>query len=449
MIPDYIKGAVNLVKVSSQPIPTGTFDFIVAGGPDVYNIFSVEGAENFEVDWGEGGGWESIPNGTSLPSHSYTSVPPEEFDLFVVKVRGKCIKFSFSEFDPYTMGNDPFLDLCTPYLVWDILTPMSDGLYGITKPTKFYWLCYFRAFIFNPEQTAVPITCPEFFDGVSSGITDMGSLFARCNFFAIENFSVSGWDVSNVANMSSMFVNAVIYGPEVSSVYNGVADWDTSNVLDMSYIFWQCFDFNEDLSNWNTSNVINMSVMFGDCKEFNADISKWDTLNVENMNGMFAGCTSFNCDLSGWDTHSVVDMGGVFAYCNIFNQDISGWNTSNVTDMSAMFNEASSFNQDISGWSTANVTDMSSMFYAASSFNQDISGWNIGNLMSAETMFDDTSLSTTNYDALLIGWGAQIVQSGVSFGVGTVKYTSGGSAEAGRSNLVNTYSWSITDGGPV
>ena len=40
------------------------------------------------------------------------------------------------------------------------------------------------------------------------------------------------------------------------------------------------------------------------------------------------------------------------------------------------------------------------------------------------------SLSVSNYDALLIGWAAQSLQSGVSVEFGSSKYTGGGAAEA-------------------
>ena len=38
--------------------------------------------------------------------------------------------------------------------------------------------------------------------------------------------------------------------------------------------------------------------MFYDCKNFNQDISKWNVENVEDMGFMFDNCTSFNQDIS-------------------------------------------------------------------------------------------------------------------------------------------------------
>jgi len=62
------------------------------------------------------------------------------------------------------------------------------------------------------------------------------------------------------------------------------------------------------------------------------------------------------------------------------------------------------------------------------------------------SMFQGVTLSTANYDALLIGWGAQTVQSGVAFHGGSSTYTGGGAAEDGRDSLLDQ-GWMIVDDG--
>jgi hypothetical protein len=59
------------------------------------------------------------------------------------------------------------------------------------------------------------------------------------------------------------------------------------------------------------------------------------------------------------------------------------------------------------------------------------------------------TLSTTNYDALLIGWAAQNVLSNRTVNFGNSQYTAGGAAEAARNTLTTTYGWTISDGGSV
>ena len=59
-------------------------------------------------------------------------------------------------------------------------------------------------------------------------------------------------------------------------------------------------------------------------------------------------------------------------------------------------------------------------------------------------MFRGVTLSTTNYDALLQGWNAQTLHTGVYFNGGNSKYCAGKPA---RANMISTYGWVITDGG--
>ena len=55
-----------------------------------------------------------------------------------------------------------------------------------------------------------------------------------------------------------------------------------------------------DISDWDVSNVTNMSCMFLGCEGLKSvgDISKWDVSSVTNMCSMFCDCYSLNQDLS-------------------------------------------------------------------------------------------------------------------------------------------------------
>jgi len=65
-------------------------------------------------------------------------------------------------------------------------------------------------------------------------------------------------------------------------------------------------------------------------------------------------------------------------------------------------------------------------------------------------MFVNITLSTANYNALLVGWEAQSVQTGVALHGGNSKYTAAPSdAATARAALIADHSWVITDGGPV
>ncbi|MCP4178770.1 MAG: DUF285 domain-containing protein [bacterium] len=126
---------------------------------------------------------------------------------------------------------------------------------------------------------------------------------------------------------------------------------DTSGITDMSMMFLNNFNnFNQDISGWDVSNVTDMGSMFDNAGVFNQDISGWDVSSVTDMTSMFAFASDFNQDISEWDVSDVKNMSNMFFAAETFNQDISGWDVSNVTNMGCMFTTATNFNQDISEW---------------------------------------------------------------------------------------------------
>ena len=149
-------------------------------------------------------------------------------------------------------------------------------------------------------------------------------------------------------------------------------------------------------------------------------------------------------------TSRITNMSYMFADANAFNQPIGSWDVSAVTDMRYMFTLANSFNQPLGSWNVSKVTSMNFMFYNANAFNQNIGSWNVSNVTEMNNMFSGfAGLSTANYDTLLTGWSTIILpetplKTGVSFSAGNSKYCNGVSA---RSILINSYGWTITDGG--
>ncbi len=71
--------------------------------------------------------------------------------------------------------------------------------------------------------------------------------------------------------------------------------------------------FNADLNDIDVSQVKNMSDLFINCK-FNGDISEWDVSNVEDMSGMFWN-SEFNGDISHWNVKNVKNMRNIFHNC--------------------------------------------------------------------------------------------------------------------------------------
>ncbi len=307
--------------------------------------------------------------------------------------------------------------------------------------------------------------CPLFNQDISDwdmgNVERMVAMFVRAESF---NQDIGKWDVGNVTNMLAMFVDAKTFNQSLNS-------WDVSKVTDMFSMFRGAESFNQDLDTWNTSNVTNMFGMFFLASDFNGDITTWDVSSVTNMSNMFTDARAFNQDISGWNVSNVTEMGSMFGLATSFNQDLNNWDVSNVTNMAFMFENATDFNGDISSWDVSNVIAMGNMFNGVSVFNQDISGWNVSNvtdmagMLAGATLFDqdlgswdvsnvtdmtsmlfDVSLSTANYDSLLEGWaGLPNLQSGIAFDAGNSHYCA--SAEA-RQLILDTYNWSISDGGP-
>ncbi len=205
----------------------------------------------------------------------------------------------------------------------------------------------------------------------------------------------------------------------------------------------------DDVTTCNVSSITDMSELFKNNTTFNQDISSWNVSNVTNMYRMFRQATAFNQDISSWSVIRVTSMKAMFNSATTFNQDISSWNVSNVKDMSYMFNGATAFNNGgvALNWSdTSSVTDMRYMFLSATAFNQNIGSWDVSSVTNMTNMFNGVTLSTANYDALLIGWDALELQDNVTFGGGNSQYSSG-AATIARVNIIATDNWTITDGG--
>ncbi len=224
-----------------------------------------------------------------------------------------------------------------------------------------------------------------------------------------------------------------------------------------------------NLIKWDVSQCSDFRFMFSFATSFNGEMFRVVDASAnggQGLENMFFDARSFNnggsSSINNWDVSGATSLEHLFLGADAFNQPLNNWDGSNVTNMLKVFtnNFASpggSFNQPLNNWDVSNVTDMRSIF-RYSAFDQDISSWNV-NALSVTGNGQGTpitgssgnlTLSTANYDALLIAWDAYSYPSwpgsGMNFGNST--FSLGTAAETARTSLIAKWG-GITDGGGV
>ena len=319
-------------------------------------------------------------------------------------------------------------------------------------------------------------------------VTDMSFMFNATSQKIVSNFNqnIGNWNTSKVTLMNAMFQEQSNFNQDISTKIvtvgsNTYTAWDTLNVTNMSAMFSNTIDigkFNQNIGNWNTSKVTIMTALFQRQPIFNQDISTkvvtvgdstytaWDTLNVTTMGSMFfipsPFSGSFNQNISNWNTSKVTTVNSMFGNQTKFNQDLSNWNFSSLINLGYMFYISDEYKGNynnngsnlINSWDTSKVTNMQGVFQNQTAFNQPIDDWNVSLVTSFNSgdsfgfmqgkTFED--YSSTNYDALLIGWSSRPVQPNLSINFGTIKHTS--AAVAAKAILTSApNNWTIIDGG--
>ena len=183
------------------------------------------------------------------------------------------------------------------------------------------------------------------------------------------------------------------------------------------------------------------------------DIKNWGNIEWTSMNSAFFGCNNLTA-VTATDTpdlSSVVDMRGMFNSCSQMTSiDVSNWDVSNTALYSQTFIRCYLLNIDVSNWDTSSFTKVDNMFNDCDAFDYGLANWNIDNIADYNGFMNNaTGLSTANYDATLISWAAQTPSLNEVPNFGGSQYTLGGAAEAARNTLINTYGWTITDGGGI
>jgi hypothetical protein len=187
------------------------------------------------------------------------------------------------------------------------------------------------------------------------------------------------------------------------------------------------------------------------------NVADWDTSANTNFQNFMYGCKwtgGGNPDVSNWDVSNVTTFYGAFRSSNVSLLDTSSWSiTSNCTTMS-YFLQSADYNGDLDfgNCDFSGVTNFSNFGY-----QQEITGLALDPAVSfaaVTTMINfitgNPSLTTTDYDALLLRLAATATNTGVTLTVTNSNYTLGGAVETARdTTLIAGRSWTINDNGGV
>jgi surface protein len=303
----------------------------------------------------------------------------------------------------------------------------------------------------NDNQATLPFTISPSLDCVVTWGDADGST-------TILNSASSASDLTHTYSGGAGTKSISISGTGINGL-SFVSNGDKLKILNVSNVgnldltrnraFMGCTNLTWSATDAPTISVTTLSETFRECTNFNGNINNWDVSNVTTMALMFYAASSFNQPLNNWNTGSVTNMAIMFGFASSFNQPLNSWDMSNVQDMGDMFFQATSFNQPLNKWNVSSATDMFRVFGGTNSFDQDISGWDINQVDNLRNFILNVTLSTANYDLLLVSWDAQgaMAYSGtVAFGSST--YTLESAASTARASLINKWG-AISDGGGV
>ena len=183
------------------------------------------------------------------------------------------------------------------------------------------------------------------------------------------------------------------------------------------------------------------------------EVKNWGNgngLTLKNVNGgYFMGASNMTCIATDAPIISASNFQQVFRDARSIISGVKNWDVSGVTNLIFAFYQANDFNEDLSNWDVSNVTNFRYCFERCFDLDQSFASWDMSSATDVGRMFKSTTMSTANYDATLIGWASQSLNSGLSIDFGNARYTAGGDAETARNTLINTYGWTIVDGGSV
>ena len=201
----------------------------------------------------------------------------------------------------------------------NVVNANGDNASAIVSDLMHETTYYVRAYLTNTLGTfygnEVSFTTPESMNPVylaENGITIKARDWANIGDSGI----INGVEIRVVGSVElSQFVD-----------FNSLNEICTTKIVDMSGLFSSTSNnvqnFNHDISSWDVSNVTNMSGMFLGAISFNQPLNNWDVSNVTEMENMFLAASSFNQDCSQWNVSNVTSCEG---FCGSVAPHFSTW----------------------------------------------------------------------------------------------------------------------------
>jgi hypothetical protein len=238
----------------------------------------------------------------------------------------------------------------------------------------------------------------------------------------------------------------------------------------MNGAFTNSTNFNQNITGWDVSNVTNFNSVFNGASSFSQDLSLWNVgLNttVTTIRTMFTNADSFNHDISGWNLTGCSNMGFVFWNNNLFDQDLSAWDITSVTDF---LNFGLDANFSVANWSSmlesweaqipnSNLTININAGYTETAVDSGTTDGttanklvdSIQNFLTTVSIGDIVHNTTDNTyaEVTAIDSDTQLTLDNDIMVSGETYVIQSSNAAKARYSLLNTYSWTINDGGAV
>ena len=245
-----------------------------------------------------------------------------------------------------------------------------------------------------------------------SNVTDMSELFMGTDVSG-RVINLSSWDMSNVKKADDMFRNI----PNLGSGSFRADGWDLSECTDVHSMFVGSFTGSStvtpSLQNWtigkSVDGVITGAIaysMFEGCTQFNGNIAGWTVYTSGTVNHqMFLNCNAFQGDgLSTSTFHLTGNCHSFFEFCENLGEsteiNLSSWNMNGVTDANQFFRATFKLGQSgftADDWDLSNCASIKEMFNGSFrgtlTVTPSLQNWTLGSstvLASAESVFLDS-----------------------------------------------------------